>query len=461
MSLTKCNIHFTKQASKTVYATPALLRRLKLRTNHPIQVKLGNKKARISLRRINKKGKRLYIPPAIRGSIHLPRGKQVLVGSQQGDNEIQLGPLIGIMTTSHSRTPSRPFGNKSLIMRQYLSANNLNAYYFAFSPEDINWYNETIQAYFIQPGNKWQRKTVPFPDVIYNRVTSRRLEQSQAMKNIKERFVKRNIPIFNWSFYDKWQIYNILQSDKDALKHVPESALNPSADKTREMLENHRFVYLKPSGGSLGKGIYRITYHKKKGYFVRYRLGKKNVLLRFPRFEKMMNRLIKRRGLGLHNYVLQQGIRLIELDGCPIDFRFHLNKNGNNEWVAAGIGAKKAGKGSVTTHVRTGGQLMTPEYALTRIYGENKGKEMLAKAKKAVIKLAETIERNDSRLIGELGFDIGIDQDGKIWMFEANAKPGRSIFKHPALKHQGKTSLKYILEYCIYLSRTRKGRRDD
>lgn len=459
MSLTKCNIHFTKQSSKTVYATPALLRRLKLRTNQPVHVKLGNKKARISLRRINKKGNRLYIPTAIRGSINLPRGKQVLVGSQE-DNEIQLGPLIGIMTTSHSRSSTRPFGSKSNMMRQYLQANNMNAYYFAFSPEDINWYNETIQAYFILPGGKWERKTVPFPDVIYNRVTSRRLEQSQAMKNIKERFLKRDIAIFNWNFYDKWQIYNVLQSDKEAFKHVPESVINPSAAKTQEMLENHRFIYLKPSGGSLGKGIYRITYHKKRGYFVRYRLGKRNVLLRFSRFESMMDRLVKRRGLNLHNYVLQQGISLIELDGCPLDFRIHLNKNGNNEWVAAGIGAKKAGKGSVTTHVRTGGQLMTPEYALTRIYGEAKGKEMLAKAKKTTIKLAETIERNDSRLIGELGFDIGIDKNGAIWMFEANAKPGRSIFKHPALKEQGRSSLKYILEYSIYLSRARRGRRD-
>ncbi|GJM79748.1 hypothetical protein HMSSN139_22440 [Paenibacillus sp. HMSSN-139] len=68
----------------------------------------------------------------------------------------------------------------------------------------------------------------------------------------------------------------------------------------------------------------------------------------------------------LRGYVAQQGIRLIEIDSCPIDFRFHMHKNGKNQWVVVGIGAKKAGKGSVTTHLKNGGSLLTPEQALSR-----------------------------------------------------------------------------------------------
>lgn len=32
----------------------------------------------------------------------------------------------------------------------------------------------------------------------------------------------------------------------------------------REMLDHHHFVYYKPSAGSLGHGIYRLTYLPKK-----------------------------------------------------------------------------------------------------------------------------------------------------------------------------------------------------
>lgn len=103
---------------------------------------------------------------------------------------------------------------------------------------------------------------------------------------------------------------------------------------------------------------------------------------------------------------------------------------------------------------------MTPENALSNVYGESKGKEMLEKLKKTSIRLAEAIERNYPHLIGELGFDLGIDQKGDIWMFEANSKPGRSIFKHPSLKSQGRATLEYVFEHCLFLSRFRTVRRN-
>ena len=143
-----------------------------------------------------------------------------------------------------------------------------------------------------------------------------------------------------------------------------------------------------------------------------------------------MKTLHARIGGSFSGYVVQQGIRLVEIESCPIDFRFHMHKNGQNEWVTAGIGAKKAGRGSVTTHIKNGGSLMTPGNALSRAFG-SQSTEVLEKARKVAVKMSEAIERNYPHRLGELGLDLGIDKDGDIWMFEANAKPGRSIFKHP------------------------------
>src|SRR5690606_1611719 len=134
--------------------------------------------------------------------------------------------------------------------------------------------------------------------------------------------------------------------------------------------------------------------------------------LRYNRFVDV-RRAIRRRTASLSRYVCQQGIRLAEIDRCPIDFRFHLNKDRSDRWVVAGIGAKKAGRGSVTTHIRNGGKLLTPEQALNRTFGSRAG-EILEKAKQETIKLAEVIERKSNKRVGELGFDIGIDTKGKI-----------------------------------------------
>src|SRR5690606_12267083 len=153
-----------------------------------------------------------------------------------------------------------------------------------------------------------------------------------------------------------------------------------------------------------------------------YRRGSENVLVRYSNFQSMMRMLQARLGSRMSSYVAQQGIRLIELDRCPIDFRFHMHKHGSNHWIAAGIGAKKAGRGSVTTHVKNGGSLLTPDQALGRTFGNN-ASFVLEKAKQVAVKLAEAIERNYPHRLGELGLDIGIDKSGEVWMFEANAKP--------------------------------------
>jgi hypothetical protein len=275
------------------------------------------------------------------------------------------------------------------------------------------------------------------------------------LTSLRERFVRKKIPFFNWSFFNKSDVYKLLDNDPEALRHLPESVNNPSAERIRQMLEKHHFVYYKPSAGSLGIGIYRLTYHPKRGYFVRYRSSGGNVLLRFNHFDGLMRMLRGRHGIALNHYVAQQGIRLVELDNCPIDFRFHMHKDGGNRWVVAAIGAKKAGRGSVTTHIKNGGSLMTPEQALQGKFVD-RADLVLTEAKDIAVKLSEAIERNYTHTLGELGLDIGIDREGNVWMFEANAKPGRSIFKHPALKEQGRASLGYILDHCLYLSKFRK-----
>ncbi|WP_010272101.1 YheC/YheD family endospore coat-associated protein [Paenibacillus senegalensis] len=449
MSLTTCNILISQQSERTVTVTRSLSKLLQLNTSRTITVRLGNKSSTHPVKVVNRKGYFVVLPHAVASQIRLPSGGKCMVKSNTG-KDLQFGPLIGIMTST-SNNPVLPFGSRTGFVKEFLrAASNKFAYYFVFSPRNVNWDEEVVTGYFPSSGGRWVRKTVPLPDVIYNRLPSRSAEKSISMEDFKEKFVRRNIPIFNWSFFDKSDVYRLLAGD-EANEHVPESHNRPTSQIIRTMMEKHRFVYLKPTAGSLGIGIYRLTYSPERGYFARFRRNGSNVLMRFSRFEGLM-RLLKNHGVRMQYYVVQQGIRLIEIDSCPIDFRFHMTKNGDNEWVTSGIGAKKAGKGSVTTHVRTGGQLMTPEQVLNRVFG-SRGDSVLEKAKAVAIKLANSIERNYSRPLGELGFDLGIDKNERIWMFEANAKPGRSIFKHPSLKSQGKTSLKNLIDHCMYLSR--------
>ncbi|WP_426452046.1 YheC/YheD family protein [Paenibacillus sp. S-38] len=453
MSLTTCTIHVTQRQERAVYLSGDLAKALKLSKTRTVTLKLGSKSVSLSLKLLKKSGNHLYLTPTVYTQLKLPRNGTTMVTTSSG-RDIRLGPLIGILTNV-VKSSTAPFGSRTEFIREFMRAGSDKAFYFGFSPADVNWTQETVSAIVPRSEGGWVRKVLPLPDVVYNRLPSRRAEKLASMNAFKQRFIRRDIPLFNWSFFDKWDVYNLLEGT-EAFRYVPESKINPSSSQVKDMLEKHKFVYLKPTAGSLGIGIYRLTYNPKRGYYARFRKGSRNVLLRFSRFESLMAHVNRHSG-NMQGYVIQQGIRLIEIDSCPIDFRFHMTKNSSNQWVVAAIGAKKAGKGSVTTHVRTGGMLMTPEQVLRQIFG-SRADTVLTHAKETAIKLAEDIETKHRHTLGELGFDIGIDQSEKIWMFEANSKPGRSIFKHPALKDQGKASLQYIYDYCLYLSRFRSRR---
>jgi hypothetical protein len=451
MSLTTCSIIITQQSEKVITISRSLSRALQLSSARSVTLKLGNKTVSAPMKIWNREGHVIAVPHSLSSGLYLPSSGKCYVKNNNG-REIQLGPLIGILA-GPANNSALPFGERTGFIREFMQAGANKAFYFAFSASQVDWNREVVTGYVINENGKWIRKTVPLPDVVYNRSPSRRAENSPAMTVFKTKFIHRKIPLFNWSFFDKWDVYRLLDGEPEAAKYVPESINNPNADEIRRMMEKHRFVYLKPSAGSLGIGIYRLTFTPNRGYYARFRRNGSNVLIRFPRFDGLFN-MLQRHNLKLPYYVLQQGVRLIELENCPIDFRFHLTKNGSNQWVASGIGAKKAGKGSVTTHVRSGGMLMMPEQVLKSVFG-SRSEQVLENAKSVAIKLAEAIERNYPHTLGELGFDLGIDLNERVWMFEANAKPGRSIFKHPSLKDQGRTSFVNLFEHCLYLSRFR------
>ncbi|QDY86282.1 YheC/YheD family protein [Paenibacillus polymyxa] len=452
MSLTHCNVHFSQQPDKVAYISTALLKSLKLSGAKSIRLRLGKDQIPATVKPIQKAGRHLYLTSGLRNAIRVPKSGAIYLRNQDGD--VQLGPLIGVLSDATNST-SRPFGSRTAFIKQLLKEGSKKSYIFAFTPRDINWQTDTINGYFLSSSGEFTRKLVPLPDVIYNRLPSRRSDFSPAINQLRERFSRKRIPFFNWSFFNKSDIYHLLENNPEVNRYVPESYMNPSSERIRGMLERHQFAYYKPSSGSLGKGIYRLSYVPKQGYFVRYRKKNSNVLLRFTSFNSMLRMLHSNKGQTLKGYVIQQGIQLIEIDNCPIDFRFHMHKDGNNQWVVVGIGAKKAGRGSVTTHIKNGGSLMTPEQALGRVFGDRAG-EVLQRAKNVAVTLAEAIEYHHQHLLGEIGFDLGIDQDEKVWMFEANSKPGRSIFQHPSLRAEGKASVEHILDHCLYLSKFRR-----
>lgn len=366
------------------------------------------------------------------------------------EKSIHIGPLVGIFSSGFTKIATKPLGERSDFFAKLLSLNiETGCIPFIFGEQHIDWDNETILGY-VCIESEWKIIEFPFPDVIYDRLPNRKTENENGPKEVKRKFQEQyTIPWYNPGFFNKWDVYARLSDDTAAIAFLPETYPLSSFSTIEHVLSKYRQAFIKPIHGSLGLGIHQLLYDKQENvYYCRYKNEEQqNKLQRFPSLEAMMNHVFRNRSLD--NLIVQQGIALIRSEKRPVDFRVHTNKNSQGHWQVTAIAAKVAGAGSVTTHIKNGGVVKT----LKELFGDNEtALETENKLTTTAITLSKSIENHLEGIIAEIGFDFGLDKHGQVWMFEANSKPGRSIFSHPKLKEFDRLTRKLSLDYAIYLA---------
>lgn len=360
-----------------------------------------------------------------------------------------LGPLVGIFTSGFTPFPLRPIGDRSLFFSKLLSVEkSVGVIPFVFGEQHINWEQGLIEGYFYH-SNGWERHLIPFPNVVYDRLPNRITENRKEQRLVKERMQSEYlIPWYNPGFFNKLDIYEKLYNDSTISHYLPETIPFTSFSTIEKMLSQYGHVYIKPINGSLGLGVHQLLFDKMENvYYCRYydEKGEKR-LRKFSTLESLMKNVFRKR--SLEKMLVQQGIPLLRYENRSIDFRIHSNKDANGSWKITAIAAKIAGAGSATTHVKSGGVIKS----LDEIFTKEERNLYIPLLKEAALKLSQSIERNMEGIIGEIGFDLGIDKTGKVWLFEANSKPGRSIFSHPQLKEFDLLTRKLSIAFAIFLT---------
>jgi hypothetical protein len=360
-----------------------------------------------------------------------------------------IGPLIGIFTSGFTTFPFRPIGERSRFFSKLLSVKRtVGVLPFVFGEQHIDWEQGLIRGYFYHE-NEWKVFDIPFPNVIYDRLPNRKSERNPSLITVKERLQKDYlIPWYNPGFFNKLDIYERLLQEPAVTRYLPETHPFSSFSLIERMLSDYGHTILKPINGSLGLGVHQIIFDKHNNdYFCRYRdVDGVNRLRKFTSLENLFKTVFSKHKLD--KIIVQQGIHLLRYDQRIMDFRVHTNKDDQGEWKVTAIAAKIAGAGSVTTHIRSGGEIKTIE----EIFSNEESAQYKEKLNKAALELSKALEKNMEGIIGEIGFDLGIDRNGDVWLFEANSKPGRSIFKHPELKEFDLLTRKLSMAFAIFLT---------
>ncbi|MFS0779010.1 YheC/YheD family protein [Neobacillus sp. 3P2-tot-E-2] len=283
-----------------------------------------------------------------------------------------------------------------------------------FTPKSVNFDNQTIEGYEYKNGS-WQEKITPFPDVIYNTGSPEKLEVSKDIIN----HLKETIPFTTVSLGNKWVINERLIKGKEFSKYlIPAKVLKEWNDLT-EFLNLYTDVVVKPMDGRKGQGIYFIKTCD-KGFIVnKDSLDKtytKNELKEF--FYTLLEE---------NTYIVQPYIISKTKSGLAFDFRLHAQKNGEGKWVITTIYPRIASDCTIVTNINNGGYTNYLVPFLNQEFSEEEAINIKRTLEYFTLALARHLDQLQmlefSEVIDEIGIDVGLDENQKLWIYEVNWRP--------------------------------------
>lgn len=357
---------------------------------------------------------------------------------------------LGILVTERKGLP--PFSNSHFYRRLCLIGKQFGLMVYVFPSERIDWKSGTVIGFTVKHRHgSWIKQRFPLPDLIYDRCFFSGKEQYLATRAQIRRLRRiKRIIFLGYGLPGKWQVHDMLAKDDQITPHLPPMEKVKQVGIVRNWLEQHHEVFLKPQGGSQGRGTMRIGTHTDGSYrFIVKGRDDANRLYRygFADFEHLgrwLERIIRSR-----NYVIQPYLQLCSPSGEPFDIRSFVQKNAKGSWELIGTALRIGRRGSLTSNLHGGGHAEATLPFLSRHYGDN-APDIMARIGELTMRIAETLERHHGRLV-ELGIDIGLDPAGHLWILEVNSKPGRSVFLQINDKPARRLSLRNPIHYARYL----------
>ncbi|MBX9972596.1 YheC/YheD family protein [Cytobacillus firmus] len=333
-----------------------------------------------------------------------------------------------------------------------------------FHIKDLDFENLQVKGVYLEKkGREMNRKkgVFPLPEVIYLQCHV----DDKLVKKIEGVIGRR---VFNSFIFDKWECWDLLEKDDALRRHLPYTQKLENGTNLQQFLYNYEDIFLKPidpSHGHSSKGIFRVkllanskelNYHNilqsVKDFFVtKQKLQKEGSILvtylkqgemqreSFELYKKFQDWILPKFS---KNYIMQQSIQTIKWKEKVTDIRLNMNKNGKGDWEVSLLLLRVALNDShCTPRVLTA----RPMRSLTKMFPNDKNMENIETAVVDIgFKICDCLDESGYHM-ADLGVDLGLDENGHLWVFEVNPLP------HPLIGVPDHSMTK-PLEYAAYLT---------
>ncbi|WP_179298739.1 YheC/YheD family endospore coat-associated protein [Evansella halocellulosilytica] len=291
------------------------------------------------------------------------------------------------------------------------SVNDITVY--QFTPFSWNQKTDEVHGYYFNKTTEtWEKKTFSLPTYIYDRCfypTNKELKKKCHTIVIR---LKKRAKFIGEGFPNKWKVYQWLIENERLAHYIPTSAIL-NKESFLSFLIKYRSIALKPIFGAGGQGFYKISYED----------GRTLIQSGDNSFSQMFHEQLQDVYEQLHTnhfiepYLIQPFLPLTK-NNVPFDLRVVMQKRSPNVWKMIGMGYRFGKKGTLISNLTSGGHVKKNVHIPKAQKSEFK--RMFKTIKE---ELPKQIEKHHPAVF-EIGIDIGIEENGQMWILEVNSKPG-------------------------------------
>ncbi|MBA4602800.1 YheC/YheD family endospore coat-associated protein [Thermoactinomyces mirandus] len=355
---------------------------------------------------------------------------------------------LGIMVCYENVKRSPPFGEAGFFAQLAIEGRKWGLEVCVFNPAKVNWKTRTVPAWQCRQ-NFWEKATVPVPVLVYDRCYYINGNHYLKYKPYVSKIINDpRIRLLGRALGGKYQTYLILNEHPEIRSYLPETKRLVHAQDIWPFLRKYTNILIKPNGGSHGRGVIAIT--RTPSHFLlkgRTRLNEPFSLRIHSPVELM--RWIEQT-IRHTRYIMQPLLSLFTPDHRPFDVRILVQKNYRKEWETTGLAIRVGKPNSVTSNLHGGGQAVSFKNFLHQHYPFSEAEKITSIIRFLSETVPPFIEQNHGPLV-ELGLDLGIDQQGHVWILEVNSKPGRSIFLKTGELEVRRRAVQFPIQYAYAL----------
>lgn len=305
---------------------------------------------------------------------------------------------------------------------------------------DIDTHSGYSAAY-IKESNGYRRVVIPTPPVIHNRAIYNR--NSPGL----QRLLKHHPLVFNTcNRYGKDEIHELLEDSAELREYLPATA---GASNLREMMKLYPDLILKPCRGSIGNGVMRLVRRGSEHWVLSYLSSTDRRYKSIPVDQRSLPKALLSR-LNATPYLVQERIPLAEIGGRPFDLRVTVQRGWGGDWQVTGIFAKLAAPGGFVSNIARGGEAISSAFALEKAFSGAAAANIRMAVGSLSLAIARCLEQ-DLPGLADIGLDIGITQDGRIFFIECNGRDQRYGFHKAGLIETWKDCYRRPMGYARFL----------